>query len=158
MFWQGFSYLAKHSSSLKYMWTMHINWKHNRRGSKIGWFIHVSLKGREDDIVILIFRLKPNQENYNCPTSCAYGKENDEDSSNVWCFKPGAYRFTDKCYPATTGETPLSMSPGETTINMSTSHMSTKGPHSSTPGQMMTTRHGRRKWHVDHMLNNNKMF
>ena len=46
-------------------------------------------------------RKKTDQGKYNCPTSCAYEKENDGD--NIWCFKAGAYKFDDKCSSSTPG-------------------------------------------------------
>ena len=124
------------------------------------------------------FRKKTDQGKYNCPTSCAYEKEND-DSDNIWCFKPGAYKFDDKCSSSTPGQTPVTGGPntsmetpismgtgstskpppstGETPISMGPNtstmgpHTSTKGPHGHGP---TTTMHGRRKWHVENMLNN----
>ena len=44
-------------------------------------------------------RLRENPETYGCPTGCAYKKENDD---SVWCFKPGTYKYSDKCYPGKT--------------------------------------------------------
>merc|ERR1712107_348515 len=32
-----------------------------------------------------------------CPTSCAYYKVDDVDPENVWCFKPGPYRYNYQC-------------------------------------------------------------
>merc|ERR1719341_1861219 len=102
------------------------------------------------------YKKKTDQGKYNCPTSCAYEKENDGD--NIWCFKAGAYKFDDKCSSSTPGQTPVTGGTGgstskpphtsmETPISMGSSskppptgetpismgpHTSTKGPHGHT--------------------------
>ena len=46
------------------------------------------------------YRLRANPEAEGCPTGCAYEKDSDD---FVWCFKPGAYKYNDKCYCSTSG-------------------------------------------------------
>ena len=79
----------------------------------------------------LLFRLRPNQADYDCLTSCAYEKEND-DSSNVWCFKPGAYKFSAECFVKPTGLFPYSISTKSTSVDTS-NVMSTKSSTASYP-------------------------
>ena len=87
-------------------------------------------------------RLRVNHEDYDCPKGCAYEKENDD---SVWCFKPGSYKYTDKCFPSTSGETPIPMtteSTGETpitmTIDSSSASASSSTIESSTPTEPST--------------------
>lgn len=113
---------------------MHKYWKYTRNSewSRAYWFIQVSYDGfkvEKGGFLIFPCRLRANPENYDCPTGCAYEKENDD---SVWCFKSGDYKYTDKCFPSTSGET---QSPILMTTDSSLASASSSTSESSSSGQ-----------------------